>query len=426
MNPPSKLALFLIAVAMPAAAQYTAKKIVFNHPDQYTQEQLEAVAGLHAGMKFSSDDLGNAEQHFVDSGYFDTAGVDVQGMTNSASIVFDLKPTDRAQMLHVGFENFVWLSHTEIEAAIHAKSPLFLDYLPESSPLDDIIDAALTEALAAKGITAKVTHETVEPTMLQPERVLQFRIATPAIRIANIKLGGVTSDFTPYIQKSVNATARTSYNEGRAGNITQDSILAPLLDAGYLEASLDGLTLTPSPAADGVVPVVLSATLNTGDIFHVSAIAFAGTPLLSADSFAATQKLHPGDIASRKVLLETLAPLDAAYRKQGYMDIVIKTSPTLDPATHQVAYTVTVVPGEQYRMKEITVKNLDALAQKDFDRGWLMKTGELYSPDYASTFLKKNTALQALAPYSASYKAYADPNTHTVDLVITFYRSTAH
>ncbi len=49
-----------------------------------------------------------------------------------------------------------------------------------------------------------------------------------------------------------------------------------------------------------------------------------------------------------------------------------------------------------------------------------MKPGELYNPEYVAGFLKANTALQALAGYSAGFKAYADPNTHLVDLVITF------
>ena len=90
---------------------------------------------------------------------------------------------------------------------------------------------------------------------------------------------------------------------------------------------------------------MLSAALNPGDVFRISSISFAGTPLLSAESFAASGKLHPDDVASRSLLLQTLAPLDAAYRRQGYMDVIVKAAPTSDPATHQVAYTVTVVPG---------------------------------------------------------------------------------
>jgi outer membrane protein insertion porin family len=54
-----------------------------------------------------------------------------------------------------------------------------------------------------------------------------------------------------------------------------------------------------------------------------------------------------------------------------------------------------------------------------------MTAGALYNPEYVSNFLKNNTALQALEGYRAGFKAYADPNTHTVDLVLTFVRGAA-
>ena len=51
-----------------------------------------------------------------------------------------------------------------------------------------------------------------------------------------------------------------------------------------------------------------------------------------------------------------------------------------------------------------------------------MKTGELYNPEYVKAFLKINSGLRELAGYAAVYKGYADPNTHRVDLVLTFAR----
>jgi outer membrane protein insertion porin family len=73
----------------------------------------------------------------------------------------------------------------------------------------------------------------------------------------------------------------------------------------------------------------------------------------------------------------------------------------------------------------VTANNLDPAAQADFDRGFLMKTGDIYNPEYVSGFLKNNSGLRALEGYSAAFKAYADPNTHTVDLVLTFVRGSA-
>jgi outer membrane protein assembly factor BamA len=107
------------------------------------------------------------------------------------------------------------------------------------------------------------------------------------------------------------------------------------------------------------------------------------------------------------------------------MDVIIDARPSADPATRQIAYTVSVKSGEQYRVKEVTANNLDPAAQADFDRGYLMKAGEFYNPDYLAHFLKNNTALLKLAGYSASWKAYADPNSHTVDVVLTFFPGSA-
>ncbi len=419
------IVFILLAGAVPCAAEitYTAAKIVFNNPGPYTQAQLEAVAGMHRGTTFKADELGIAAQRLVDSGFFYNVGATLAGDIAKSQVLFDIKPVDRAEMLHVGFENFVWLTHAEIEDILRTRSPLFLDYLPENSPLIDTFSGALSDALAAKGITATISHITAEPTMLHPERILEFRIVRPALRVANVKLSGVTTDLAPLIQKSVNAAAKNPYNEGLAGQTTQDRVLAPLLDAGYIQASLSDVSLTPTVEGNAA-SVVLSASLNAGDIYHISSITFAGTPLLSADAFTATEKLHPGDIASRILLFQTLAPLDSAYRKQGYMDVIIEAAPAADPATNQVAYTISVKPGEQYRIHDVTADNLDPDARDEFDRLFLMKDGDLYNPEYVTEFLQYKTA-RLLKAYSPNFKAYANPNNHTVDLVLTFVHDLA-
>jgi outer membrane protein insertion porin family len=234
----------------------------------------------------------------------------------------------------------------------------------------DQVNAALVQALAAKGVVAKVEHETIEPTLEHPLRAMEFRVVSPRPVVANIKLAGATPNLVPLLQSSVNTTAHTPYNAGLSGRLTAESILAPLLDAGYIDAALGSVTLEAG-ALDkslGLEPVVVNAKLSPGDVYHLSSITFAGSPLMTADAFNAGAKLHLGDTASRMQLLLTLAPLDTAYRKQGYMDVIIKADPKEDAAAHTVAYTVTVTPGEQYRLAKVTAEGLDPTAQADFEK----------------------------------------------------------
>ncbi len=420
---PRLFVLLCLATLHLHAQSYTAKTVHFSQLGTFTQQQLEDATGLHAGARLTAADLSAAAQRLVDTGYFDDVGATLDGRMNAVTVNFEIKPTELSHMLPVGFENFVWLTHDEIQAAIHAKFPLFNGYLAENSSHQDDLKGALASALAAKSITAEIGVDTFEPTLRHPLRQISFHTLKPGTRVANIKLTGVTPALVPLIQKSVNATAHTSYTEGPANVTTAERILTPLLDAGYIQASLTDAVPTPGTIENGTVPVVLNANLQAGEIFHVSGISFAGTPLFAADEFTASVKLHPGDVASQQSLLESLRPLDAAYRRKGYMDVSIQTNPKPDAATNTVAYTIAVTPGEQYRVKEVSTNNLDPAAKADFDRGFLMKAGELYNPEYVATFLKKNTALRALEGYSASFKAYADPNTHTVDLVISFIRA---
>jgi outer membrane protein insertion porin family len=419
--------VFILLAGVPAAAQqnYTAMRVVFNHPGLYTQAQLEGVAGIHPTTSFTVEGLGAAAQRLADSGFFADVSATFSGNVTAVTVLFDVKPLDPAQLLRLRFENFVWLTHDEVLAALRTRAPLFLDSMPEASPLLDSFNDALVEALAKKGITAKVAHDTFEPTLQRPERDIDFWVMKPAVRVANVKLAGVSTGLAPLIQKAVNGVAGKNYSSGMAGARTEDRILAPLLDAGYIDASLSDESIEQALSGD-TASVVLSGTLHSGEVYRVSSIAFAGAPLLSADLFAAGAKLHSGDIASRAQLIETLRPLDASYRRQGYMDVIVHAEPKADAPTHQVAYDVTVTPGEQYRIHAVTANGLDPAAQADFDRGFTMKAGELYSPGYVEGFLKNNTAHQALRGYSAAYKAYADPLAHTVDLVLTFVRGGAH
>jgi outer membrane protein assembly factor BamA len=417
----------LLACSLPLLAQrtYTAGKIVFKTPGEFSQADLESVLGMHTGDNFKQDDLNAAAQRLSDTGYFDTVGGALEGMSNRITVTIDLKPSAHDALVHAGFHNFVWLTPEEIQSALRASVPLYNGYLPEGATQLDTANHALTQALSAKGIQAKVDHETVEPSLEHPERVVEFTVVEPSIRVSNVRLGGVVEALVPYVQKSLNETAHKNYNAGRAGKSTERAILDPLLDAGYINASLSNVSVKPSSATDGSVTVEVAATLVPDVVYKVGTIRFAGAPLMSADEFAAGAKLHAGDIASHKLLMDTVAPLDAAYRRKGYMDVIVTATPTLDSASQKVDYAVSVVPGEPYKVHEVTAEGLeaDAAARAEFDRVFPLKPGDVYDPYAILTTLKPEPSKPALRPYSAGFKAQADPAAHTVDVLITFYKT---
>ena len=418
----SLAAIAMLVASVPACAQYTSGKIIFKNPGKLAQADLEAVAGIHSGQKVSTANLQAAAQRLIDTGYFDDVGVGVEGSSSAMAVTFTLKPLDPQHLAATGFENFVWLTPEELTAVLHKAAPLFHGQLPDAGNQPDAINAALQEALTAKSVTATVIHETLEPSTSQPQRVVEYRVEHPGVRIHSIALQGVSPAMSSDVGKLAQKLQGTRYNEGLAGATITGVLLQPYRNAGYMEAKLSNVSRTLSQPDAGVVDVDLTATVDESEPYHVGTLAFTGTPLIPADAVLSAAKLHPGDVASRKLLLDTLAPIDVAYKRQGYIDVFVEPGASLDTTAHTVSYNITVVPGEQYHLRSVTPLNLSPAAQKDFDTGWRMKPGDLYNAEYVTSFLKNNTALQALNGYSAGFKASADPQTHLVDLTITFVR----
>jgi hypothetical protein len=64
--------------------------------------------------------------------------------------------------------------------------------------------------------------------------------------------------------------------------------------------------------------------------------------------------------------------------------------------------------------------NLNPTQKADFDKAWTLKPGDIYNESYVTDFLKNNSAVRSLEGLSASFKTVADPDAHTVELILTF------
>ena len=394
--------------------------VAFRNAGSLAQADLESVAAFHAGEKVSIADIQKAAQRLMDTGFFADVTVDSSGPPTEPAIVFVLKPLPPAGMLPVSFENFVWLTSDELRSVVHQAFPLFQNELPEDSNQLDTIATALEAALAAKGVAEpRVSHEQIQPTTARPVRGIGFRVCHPAVVIGTVTLAGVAPLATE--EARLEAKLRNApFAEGDAADATENFLLQPYFDAGFLDAKLAGFDVKLGPAAADRVRVDVAAEVQHGEAYRVSAIQFAGTPLLSQSAFEEGAKLHAGDIASRAQLIATATSIDVAYHRQGYMDEYVDTGVVLDSATHAVSYALKAVPGEQYRLHSVEVQGLPPDAHAQFDIAWKMKPGELYDADYVRTFIVNNTAMQRLTNFVGSFQAAADPATHLVDLTVTF------
>jgi outer membrane protein insertion porin family len=405
------------------AQQYTVKKLIFDGPTPYSQSALEAAAGLKPGQTIAQADLEAAAQRLVDTGAFTEMQTTLDGPIKAISVVFKLKAVDPSRMLTADFANFIWLPPAELATELQKQVPLFNGTVPEAGNQQDAVLAALKQILAAKGIDATISMTPIAPSPSQPLRLIEYSVARPDIRIHSLTLSGVTPPFAADTDKLVHMLTGTRYTEGVVPTSLSNILLTPYRNAGYQAAAISSLSHTVASSTAARVDLDVAATVEPGDLYHLSHLDWQGSPEMSAQAFTAEAELHPGDVASRKALLLSLSKLEAAFHNKGYLDAVVTATPHLDTTAHTVAFTVAADPGAQYTLKSVTALNLSDAQRKDFDRAWNIKPGDIFNQGYVASFLKNNTALLSLSQMTASFKVVADPDAHTVDLIMTFFKA---
>jgi len=413
------LATLLLLAPLTAQAQYSIASVTYKHAGPYTTPELAAVSGLEAGQLLTQNSLGNAAQHLLDTGLFSDATIDYTGTGMRRGLVVDLKPIPLDKLLPASFENFVWFTPEELTAGIHAHVPLYRGVASDAGTLPDDIQAALQQMLAAKGITATLSHEIIEPTNTHPQLTVNFKVDSPRIVLAKADITGIPEALQPDTLKLLHRLEGARYNEGLTGFTVEDLVLMPAHTAGYLNAKLQDVQRTLAPTATGLA-VTYTATLVPGEAYKVSTVTWTPTPIYSAADFTRDTKLHPGDPASDDALRHTEAGISRAYLRQGYIDVYVLPNPVTDATAHTVAYTFTAVPGAVYSLHTLTVNGLPDSARTLFQSNWPMKPGDPYSDLAVADYLTKYVAQPIFREYNAGFKAAGNPETHQVDLTLTF------
>jgi outer membrane protein assembly factor BamA len=411
--------LLLLAPFAAAHAQYSIATLTFQHPGPYTRAELLAASGLEPGQALMHDSLGNAAQRLLNTGLFSDATIDYTSTGKARDIVVGLKPIPLDKLLPASFENFVWFTPAELTAGIHAHVPLYRGVASDAGTLPDDIQSALQQMLAAKGITATLSHAIIEPTNLHPQLTVNFKVDSPKILLAQTNITGIPDALQPDTLQILHRTQGGPYNEGLTGITVEDIVLIPAHTAGYLNAKLQDVQRALAPTSNGIA-VTYTATLVPGDTYNISTITWTPTPVYSAADFTRDAELHPGDPASDSSLRHTEAAISRAYLRHGYMDVYVLPHPILDAATHTVAYTFDAVPGAIYHLHAVSVTGLPAHELSLFQAGWPMKPDDPYCDLTVSDYLARYVAQPVFRQYDAGFKAIGNPDTHLVDRTLTF------
>jgi len=395
-------------------APSTIKDLFFQGSTRWSQAELQAASGLKPGTTITSDDLAAAIAKLSATGDFDDVQVVYYAPGAALNLILKVKDSDPNNRYPVSFANFPWWSDKELIPLVHQTVPLFDGTLPENGDQEDAVAGALQQLLLTRQVTAKVSADLEAPASGETSGTIVFRITSPELRFGTVTIQGATAT-APTVANAATALSGHPYNETALNNL-----LISVRDAGYVNATLTNIQRNPSAPNGGHVDVRVTATLVEGELYHVSGITFSGAPSASADPFTAAQRPDPVNLAAHQALRSAISSVASAYRSLGYIDVRVDPVPKLDPATHQVAYQVTIVPGEQYKVGTLKVEGLTPEQRKEFDSAWKLVPGVPFDTAYAQGFVRNHPELHTLTGSALRMRTDADGDTHLVTIDVTF------
>jgi len=408
-----------LAAQQPAAPSTVVDRITFVGGDPYSDAELLRAIQLHTGDAVTEAAISAAAKTLSDTGLFADVGADLDFAEGVHTLTFKLKPIPDDQLLHVSFANIIWFTNEEIETAIHRAVPLFHDRVSGEGKEVDQIQAAIAGLLARRQYAATLGHSIVEPTRQHPWRAMEFRVVDPPIRLLTADVGGGPVNLLNAEVAAQKKALATPYSQGSAGVTTEDILLAPLRDAGYIGARIINVKIERSATAKGI-GVLYSGRIFAGPQYKVGNVVWVPSPVYTQDDFARDNELHPGTLPRENALTATRTAILNAFHKNGYVEAELHVTTEMDDQQGLVNYTFSVNPGAAYRISKVTTTGLSAPAQAEFDANFALKPGSPFDALYVDNFLVNHPSLKALSGYSYSYQTITNPETHELELTLNF------
>ncbi|WP_263378516.1 POTRA domain-containing protein [Granulicella paludicola] len=418
---PAPAAAIPDASAPPPPPPGTLGHIIFQGAAPFTDAELAPLTGLTIGAKPTNESLQIASSRLIETGLFSNVKASYETPNDIGTATFTLEALPASQLARVSFANFVWMTPAEIEDTLRLL-PLYRGVVPMGGNLRmaESIQATLEGALSARGVQATLTHELIPPSPQHPYTALEFRVLSPNVVLGSASLFDIPPALVNRTLKAQADAVKVSYNEGIAGTTLSDILLAPARNAGYIGARLWHIERKRHPLGKNIVSVDYVARMDAGPIYTVRALSWEPTSVLSKSEFDRLAPLHVGQTPTSDAVAATQQVITDAYYAQGYMEANISAKQELDTKTGAAYYTYSAVAGPQYRVHHVEVRGLNDDAKRDFDAAWTMKPGDVYNEGYLLNFLNAHQNITSLKGYTFTYDRSTAPDTHQVDLTLTF------
>lgn len=388
---------------------------------RFTSEQISNAIGLRPGASVDRQDLQGAADKLAALGPF--SSVQYRFSTTPTGVKVTYQVAD-LPALPVTFDNFPWLTDTELSAGLKSSGVLFDGGAPLNGTLLDQMSAVLESLLDAHGVHGRVAHQAV--TLLPGNQaVQQFRVADANLIVQKVEFSDALAQSNPAVLDRMQDLLGKPYSRSRVELFEFEQVRPAYLAHAYLKVQFGQpvahFASVPANPLSG--QLIVSAPITPGVSYVWAGVEWKGNDSVSTQDLNKLSDLISGDPADGNKIQAFWERARAAYAQQGFLDAVMNPVPKFNDVTSRVSYDVAVTEGPQYHMGKLVLTGLSVEGERRLRKAWSVPPGAVFDKSVYDNFVNGGIKA-AFAGLPVHYKIgdflQRDPQNARVDVLLDF------
>ncbi|GAB4363683.1 MAG: hypothetical protein OHK0021_07550 [Bryobacter sp.] len=380
---------------------------------QLREEQVVAASGLPVGAKATKKDFDAAMQRLLATGYLDRVGYRYEPVTSGYALTWEVQEV--SVFYPVSFPDLQG-KEAEAKAALTKTDPLFGDKIPATDEVLRRYARALNDTFGLKAEDDVLRGKVVSNDA--GELRIEFRATKPLPTVYKVDFRG--NKLLPGEELRVLAAASAVglvWDEAAFRKVLELRI-TPVYEArGRLRVRYPKIEATPSPGLNAVDVMV---EVEEGEEYKLRKVSVEGLGKSNEEMLRAGE--FQEDLPANMTLVaEGAKKIEAAVRRNGYLDARVNEVREVDDAAKAVDVELIVEPGARYSFEALEIRGLDIISEPAIRKMWKMERGDPFNPEYPDQFLERIRTEGILDNLGNTRSRYQfDESTRGVTVTLTF------
>lgn len=387
---------------------------------RFTEDQVLAASGLKVGLPFDPQRIDAAVEKLGKSGAF--AEINYSYSPQGSDVAVQLKVKEETKFHPCLFENFVWISESDLNQRLRKDVSLYVGVAPETGSIVDDVAQALEKLSQEKGVSVQVSH-TIQGALGDPNWNHLYKAIGASVKIQSVSFTGNLSVSLRDLQHEAAPLVGRDYSSVDCNAFAKAALVPFYRERGYLQVQFAEPTTRVLSSSSAEFSVDVDYAVSEGHVYRWAQAEWKGNASMGSSDLDTATTMKSNDLANGIKIDEAWLWVGRAYGRKGFIDAKVSAQPVFDEQSLLVRYRVTLLEGPQYHMGQFSVTGVPPDVAAKLKAHWRLLPGDIFDASYLQEFSKQETvssALQGLLIRNSKIKVSTYPNReqHTVDVVL--------